>query len=346
MTGISYKIFMNRTTPGKFALLLFAAGFVYASDVCGQSVETPPRNVNFRYSQNPKTRAKPVEVAVNQENSAAENEPNSEPAPASIAEKLLEIAKKSNVAAMSPTELYKVGNGDILFINLQNAPKSSLYYTVLNDGTIDYPLAGEMISVAGLTTDEVEELLKEKIKLYDNPQISVKVREYASHTISVLGLVEKAGEKKIQREAVPLFVVRAEAIVSPKAAQAVIRRAKGSVETIDLKDAASENVLIFPNDMIEFVALSSANYSAAPQFYYIGGEIISGGQKDFTPGITLTQAILASGGLKRTNVKKAILRRKNAEGFLFGREYILKSIKDGREPDPLLTAGDTIEVGN
>ncbi len=58
----------------------------------------------------------------------------------------------------------------------------------MNDGTIDYPLASGMIAVAGLTAEEIEDLLKARVKLYENPQISVKVRENVSHSITVLGL--------------------------------------------------------------------------------------------------------------------------------------------------------------
>jgi polysaccharide biosynthesis/export protein len=337
---------MNPTLPKKITLSMFAFGCLFLTDGFGQTGETQTRNVNFRYSQNPKTRNKP-ETAVNQAETATEETQNAEVEPPSIAKKTLEIARKANVVAMSPTEIYRVGNGDVLFINFQNAPKSSTYYTVLNDGTLDFPLAGEMFSVNGLTTDEIEDLLKEKIKLFENPQISVKVREYASHSISVLGLVERSGEKKIQREAVPLFVVRAEAVVSPKATQAIIRRADTNIETIDLIDPKSENVLIFPGDIIEFVSpKTNTSVVSTAQFYYIGGEIVSGGQKDFVNGITLTQAILASGGTKRSNIKRVVVRRKNAEGLLFGREYNLRNIKDGKEPDPQILAGDTIELGN
>ncbi len=112
-----------------------------------------------------------------------------------------------------------------MIISLQNAPGNATnYFTVLSDGTIDYPLAGEMVSVQGLTTEEIEDLLEEKIKLYENPQVVVKVREFASHTFTVLGLVEKAGEKFLQREAMPLYVVRAEAVTQPQATVAVIKR--------------------------------------------------------------------------------------------------------------------------
>jgi protein involved in polysaccharide export with SLBB domain len=158
-------------------------------------------------------------------------------------------------------------------------------------------------------------------------------------------LVEKAGEKKLQREAVPLYVVRAEAIVQSKATQAVIRRKNADAEILNLKDAKSDEVLVFPGDIIEF---NSGNNGAAmhSNFYYIGGGILSGGQKEFYQGLTLTQAILAAGGLKKSNVKKVVIRRKNSQGMLISWLYDLKAIKDGKAPDPTLELGDTIEIGD
>ena len=256
-----------------------------------------------------------------------------------------EILKKVNVTNASPMEIYKVGAGDVLFIGIQNAPaKKSTYFTVLKDGTIDYPLAGEMVQVLGLTPDQIEEILETKIKIYDNPQVSVKVREANSHKFTVTGLVENSGDKFMPREALPLFTVRAEANVQPKANRANIKRGN-ETQSIDLREAKSGDTLIFPNDIVEFTS-DEIEFAKSPQFYYIGGEIISGGKKDFTSGITLTQAIIESGGLKRTNVRKVVIRRKNEAGLLIPSEFDLKSIKDGKIADPILQIGDTIEVGN
>ena len=309
----------------------------------------PVKKVNFGYSQNPKTRAKiqnqteTTENAEPQPEKVENNVSNNE----SIARKTLEVVRNANNKSLPPTENYKVGVGDILFINLQNSSKGSSYYTVLNDGTIDYPLAGEMIPVAGMTTEEIEDTLRSRVKLYENPSISVKVRDYASHKITVLGLVEKTGEKFIQREAVPLFVIRAEAIVKPEANRVTVRRADSSVENFSLRDEKSENTLIFPNDIVEFASDgASAAKNGRLRFFFIGGEVVAGGQKDFYDGMTLTQAILASGGLRKEGVKKVVIRRKNTEGLLVSNEFNLKQIKDGKIPDPRLEAGDTIEIGN
>ena len=339
---------LNKTALFSSCLILIAVGVSFA-----QTPDTATRKVNFGYSQNPKTKAKKENTnqTETQTQNTAEAQPetveNSDSTSETIAQKTLDVVKKANKKVLAPTESYKVGVGDILFINLQNSSKGSTYFTVLNDGSIDYPLAGEMVSVAGLTTEEIEDSLREKVKLYENPQISVKVREYSSHKIMVLGLVEKSGEKFIQREAVPLFVVRAEAVVEAKADRVAIRRADSTVETYSLKDEKAENTLIFPNDIIEFTADDwQASKNGQVRFFFIGGEVASVGQKDFYTGMTLTQAILASGGLKKESAKKVVIRRKNAEGLLVSTEYNLKLIKDGKVPDPVLEAGDTIEIGN
>ena len=342
---------MEKTSLVKILMLSAFVCFA-AFSVSAQTAAEQVKQVNFRYSQNPKTKIKasgapaasaPVEnkTVTSGANQAIETNENE---PVSIARKTLEIAKR-NAAAVSPTEIYKVGVGDVLFINLQNAPKDSTYYTVLSDGTIDYPLAGAMVTVAGQTTDEIEEFLREKVKLYEKPRLSVGVREFASHKITVLGLVEKAGEKRIQREAVPLYVVRAEAVVQPKATHAVLRRASGAAETVQLKETKSDEVLIFPGDIVEFGFSETQAETKITQFYYIGGEIASGGQKDFHAGLTLTQAIIASGGLRKALVKRVVIRRKNFQGLLEATEYNLKLIKEGKQIDPSLQAGDTVEIG-
>ncbi len=109
---------------------------------------------------------------------------------------------------------------------------------------------------------------------------------------------------------------KAEAIVQPKSNLAVIKRANSETENIDLKDPKSDDVLIFPGNIVEFKTSElSPGDTAVPQFYFIGGNIVSAGQKDFHTGLTLTQSILASGGLKKASVIKVVIRRKKFKRF-------------------------------
>jgi len=365
-SNLFWFMIIKKTLPVKFIILALTVVMATASGAAAQTEQKTVKKVNFGYSQNPKTKGKSAKPEDRKEvspaaeietpdgeNQTAGNTENSTTADKefesrSVASKTLEVVRRANKNAVLPTEIYKIGVGDVLFISLQNAPsKDSTYFTVLNDGTIDYPLAGEMITVSGLTTEEIEDLMREKIKLYENPQVSVKVREHASHSITVLGLVEKAGEKYLPREAVPLFMIRAEAVVQPNADTLFIKRANAETEQIDLKDAKSEDILIFPGDILEFKSTDgSIMNSAGRQFYFIGGNILLSGQKDFHSGLTLTQAILASGGLKKPSVKKVVIRRKNQTGLLSPMEFDLNRIKAGNQPDPLIKAGDTIEIVN
>ncbi len=259
-----------------------------------------------------------------------------------LAKKTREIAKKASNNNLSPMEIYKVGNDDVLFIGFQSGEaSSSKYYTVLNDGTIDYPLAGGLIPVTGLTTDEIEDLLRGKIKLYENPEVSVRVREHASHKITVAGMVEKPGEKMLQREAMPLYVIKAEAIVDPEADSVTVRRKESEV-TFSLADDEKQGFLIYPGDIIEFGS-SKSKGSAADNFFYIGGFVRQFGRQEYVDGMTLTQAIMASGGLRTAATRKVVIRRKNDEGLLESEVHSLKEIKNGKKPDPVIHAGDTIE---
>ncbi len=324
--------------------------------VCGQAMaQTVPdsaKKKNFRYSQNPKTKT-PVEsapVSSDSETRTGKSDPlaTTEPTPEkTIAAATLNVVRTAAKRSIPPTENYVVGPGDILLVSMQNDAKASTYYTVLSDGTIDYPLAGEMVAVSGLTTDEIEEVLASKIKIYENPEVSVKVREFNSHRVTVSGLVENSGERPIQREAVPLFVIRADAVVDPKADSVSVRRANGKSEQYLLKGSDWETILVASGDIVEFSSTApDANNRASGQFVYVTGDVNSGGQLAFQPGLTLTQVIIVAGGAKRGNAKKAVIRRKNDAGLLGSTEYNLRSITDGKTPDPNLAAGDIVEIGN
>ena len=239
------------------------------------------------------------------------------------------------------TSLYRVGVGDVLEIHLLNSSiEKSTLYTVMDRGLIEFPLVGGPMAVGGLTTEEIRARLMIELKrraVHEGATITVGVRQYASHTVIVAGLVSDPGTRILRREAVPLYVVLAEAQPRPDAGRATIRRANSAGLTVDLGDQSSQNVLIRPGDVI--------NLTACPQeFYYIGGPITSPGQKVFQRGITLLQAILAAGGLIRQSANVVEISRAGGDGRLSTTRHNLKEIKSGKVPDPQLQPGDRIEV--
>lgn len=249
-------------------------------------------------------------------------------------------AKPLASGGAAPTVVYHVGVGDVLDIRLTNLPtRESTLYTILKNGALEYPLLSEPLSVSGMTTDEIANLLSHQIKVIKSARVTVSVRDYASHAVVITGLVDSPGRKTMRREAMPLFAVLAEALPRPEATVATIVRDDKS-QTISLSDVPSMATLVFAGDVIKI----SGGSNIATRFVYIGGEVVSRGEKEFRDGMTLSQALLSAGGAipgAQTRVKVA---RRDGNGFLRATEYSLQLIEAGKSPDPLLEAGDRIEV--
>jgi protein involved in polysaccharide export with SLBB domain len=238
------------------------------------------------------------------------------------------------------TEIYRVGVGDVLDIRLLNsANNKSTLFTVVGNGVIDLPVAGGTVSVSGLTTEEIQNLVAAELKrraVEEKAQVSVVVRQYLSHSITVTGLVGNPGTRFLRREMVPLYVVLAEAQLRNDGGRVVIMRNGAASAAQDLSDAATLNLNIQSGDIV--------TVSSRPQeFYYIGGRISYPGQKVFQPGITLVQAILAAGGTAKQDSRVEI-SREGADGRLVTIRYSTKQIKSGAVQDPKLQAGDRIEI--
>ena len=236
--------------------------------------------------------------------------------------------------AAAPTSIYRVGVGDVLDIRLSNmTTRESTLFTVMKNGQLEYPLLATSIPVGGMTPDEIARRLNTEIRVLQNPRVSVTVRDYASHTVFVTGDVDNPGRKILRREAMPLFTLLAEASVRSEATVATVNH-NGKQITLSLANNSDMSTLVMSGDVVNIS-------SPAREFVYVGGDVASPGQKEFRAGMTLVQAILASGG--RT-ASKATIAKRNADGLLTSREYDLPQINQGKAPDPTLDAGDRIEV--
>ena len=253
---------------------------------------------------------------------------------------------RTGAAASAPTSLslnqiYRIGIGDVLDVRLADMPTAkSTLFTVLDGGLLDHPLSNAPISVAGLTTDEIEQQLQARIKVLDNPKVSVKVRDYTSHSVIVTGAVLDPGARFLRREATPLYVLLAEAQPRAEAVKASITRAGVPTIEINLKDQTAVNTMILPGDLIK-VQSPPAGPST---FFYAAGAFNSPGQKAFHNGLTLTQAIIASGGVTRTAGDKVKVSRQGNDGRLMVTEYNLRQIEAGKTVDPVLQEGDRVSV--
>lgn len=260
--------------------------------------------------------------------------------PPIVVQKEIHLPRPAEITSRPPTEVYKVGVGDVLFINLKNAAEGSRYSTVRENGMIDFPLAGDALLVIGKTTDEIAAMLAANITLFCEPHVEVKVREFASHQITVSGLVENSGRRYLQREAIPLFVIKAQVqVLSTATAVSITRAPLLKPEVYDLRDAATDSVLVYAGNSLEF----KTDGRSAGNYFITGDQVLNPGQRELRPGLTLYQAIITSGSRKALP-KKAVLRHRSEAGVFVSTEHNIKSIREGKARDPELASGDVIEV--
>src|SRR5205085_8896564 len=226
---------------------------------------------------------------------------------------------------------YAVGIGDVLDVRLSNlTTRESTLFTVMRDGTLEYPLVGNPIRVVGMTTDDIARLLANQIKVLNAPRVSVSVRDYASHAVMVTGAVGNPGRKILRREAVPLFAVLAESMVSPEATVAIITHNGKDGSPINLKNEKAMATPVVSGDVIK---ITGGAPELTKKFVYVSGNVVVPGEKTFRDGMTLTQAVIAAGGVQRSTRNKVKVSRQNQDGFLTASEYDLSTISEGKAQD-------------
>jgi len=282
----------------------------------------------------------PEKVAEKAPEKVAERAP--EKPPEKVPEQAVELSEDVNAAAneLPLTKIYRVGPNDVLDIRINDSAAQSTLFTITAAGLLEHPMLSEPLAAGGLTTDEIGSRLESEIKrraLLENPKVSVGVRDYASHAILVSGLVKDSGTKILRREAIPLYVVVADAQPLPEAARVtVLRNETNQTFDVELAESSEMNLLVRPGDVITL-------HPNVTQFLYIGGEVKAPGEKTYRRGLTLTQAIIAAGGVT-PKAKEARLGRDDGKGFLVVTRYKLKEIESGKVQDPAVKPGDRITI--
>ena len=137
---------------------------------------------------------------------------------------------------------------------------ASQNYLVSNDGTINFPILGR-IKVVGLTKDECEDMILEKIRPYmaESERPIVTVRQ-ANYSITVLGEVGSPGTIQVSREKINIYEALAQA---------------GDLTVYGIRDRVK---LIRENAdgerEIHMLDLSDANIMNSPYFYMQQNDIL------------------------------------------------------------------------
>jgi polysaccharide export outer membrane protein len=251
---------------------------------------------------------------------------------------LLALIAAGVLATAGAQDDYKLGAGDVLRVTVYDHPDLLTDVEVSEAGTVGLPLMGE-VAVGGKTRTQAAQAIADGLKhggFLREANVTVRVLEYRSQQVAVLGEVAKPGRYPISRPSSVAEMVGIAGGITAKGSQVVTvthTDANGDVKRVDvsLNDqiaaAAGKALLLRAGDTV-FVP-------SAPQFY-IYGEVRQPGAYALTPGMTAAQALSLGGGLTVRGSDRGIrVERRSADGTV--RTYNIR----GQDP---LQANDVLRV--
>jgi polysaccharide biosynthesis/export protein len=237
-----------------------------------------------------------------------------------------------------------IASGDLLQIGLFgtdfscDAAKTGCEARVSSSGNIVLPLIGAA-KVAGLTVAQAEQVIAARLSqggFYNNPQVTIVQKEYATQGISVLGEVQKPGIYPLLGPHTLLQAIAAAGGTTVKAGNNVTIVRGNARHEVDLSSPTSRTVSLMPGDTIVV--------SKAGIVYVVGDVHQPAGVVMESSGLTVLQAIAMAQGTNPTaSLDKSELIRRTAK-----RKYEipipLRKILSNQAPDPQLQPGDILFV--
>ncbi|MBG9390076.1 polysaccharide export protein EpsE [Caenimonas aquaedulcis] len=208
------------------------------------------------------------------------------------------VAGAQNAPKALASNDYKLGAGDTIKIQVYQNPDLSMEARVSESGSISYPLVGS-VSVGGLTISDAEKKIAAALKQKDilkQPQVNINVAQVRGNQVSVVGQVNRPGRIPLETFNMRVSeVIAAAGGISPTGDETVVvsgmRNGQPFRKEVDLGAMNAgqqvDDVIIMSGDTI--------SVNKAPT-YYVYGEAQKPGAYKVERGMTVMQALAASGG--------------------------------------------------
>jgi polysaccharide export outer membrane protein len=275
---------------------------------------------------------------------AAPAAPTTTPAP-------LPVVSPADTAARPQGEPdYLVGPGDVIEVDVLGNDDLSRTTTVQTSGTITLPLLGD-VAVAGLSPRAIAERLRDLLgrDYLVNPQVEVKVKDYLSQFVSVVGEVQAPGRKAIKgRTRLIDSLVEAGGFNARASGEVVVTRINGTFAdgahslTIRLGGALTPEA----QRALDTLLVSGDIVSASPREYVtVEGEVQHPSRYPIDGQLSITGVLSLAGGVTRFASSDVKVRRVDPRtGQTEIREVSLKAIRKGKQPDLVLQPNDVVSV--
>jgi polysaccharide export outer membrane protein len=249
-------------------------------------------------------------------------------------------------AAAQPTDETLIGGGDLVEVSVYGAPDFSKVESRINSqGEISLPMLGP-VHIAGMGTTDAEKLVASKLaegKFFNDPRVSIFVKEYATQGVSVLGEVLKPGVYPVLGSRQLFDAISLAGGLTPKAGSVVAVTHRGDSTSVqvaisnDPEKSAGSNVKVFPGDTI-FVPRAG--------IVYVVGDVKTPGGfvLDNSSRMTVLKAIAMAQGVNPTaSLNNAKLVRKTPSGQE-EQPLELKKILSGKSPDVAMLPDDIVFI--
>jgi polysaccharide export outer membrane protein len=260
--------------------------------------------------------------------------PNSEPSS--------QISKPSHPASSDVI----LESGDLLAVSVAGAPEYHYDVRVSSSGNASLPMLGN-IKIAGLSTQAAEGTVAQGLEekgFFNDPQVSIFVKEYATAGISVLGEVQKPGIYPLPGKRTLLDAISAAGGVTPKSGKTVTithRDAMDDPESVSLSREDGQtmtNLVVLPGDTIVI--------SKAGMVYVVGDVKEPTGIIMDNPHLTVLQAVAMAHGTNPTAKLKSARLIHKANSSPQDTPIPLDKILSAKSPDVELQPDDVVFVPN
>ena len=275
-----------------------------------------------------------------------------EPAVFSDETSLKQVLETKELLSLQKEE-YQVGPDDVLEVSIfeweANDQTKTLPLRVSETGIISLPTVGPLL-VAGKSIQNIQSSIEKELvsrNVLQSPRVGVRVSEFRSRQISVIGAVNQPGSYAIHQNVSTLLNMLTLAGGPQESAGAiayVIREGEGKTSAriqIDLGElletgAANLNPVLSAGDVV---------YVPKAPLIYVYGEVKQAGAFTFRKKLRVLEAIALAGGVgDMANRRDISLLRRSSTGEENLHKLDLAQIERGEAPNIYLRDGDVLHV--